>query len=238
MDKQIKINDSLDITSFSKQLREKRRLQIPNFFDENSAEYINHLLNNHKNWYLAYNEGDNFYESSAEQIAVLKPSQKQQFMNQIYYRAMSSFQYVFNQYYITQALELNENLGDPIHQVHHFVNSLSFLDTMRALTGEASIKKSDSYASQYLPGHFLTEHDDRHSTHKRVAAYVVSMNKVWKRDWGGHLAFYDDEGNIEEAFIPSFNTMNIFFVPQNHAVQMIAPFAGKPRQSILGWLHL
>ena len=111
------------------------------------------------------------------------------------------------------------------------------LDFMRKLTGEAAIRKADSYASMYLPGHFLTTHDDRHDKHDRVAAYVFSMNKVWEKDWGGHLAFFDDNGNINDAFIPSFNTLNMFLIPQWHSVQLVTPFAAANRTSYLGWLH-
>jgi len=89
----------------------------------------------------------------------------------------------------------------------------------------------------YLPGHFLTSHDDRHEKHDRVAAYVFSMTKNWRKDWGGNLAFFDDSGNINEAFIPGFNTLNIFLIPQLHSVQIISPFAGEKRTSYLGWLH-
>jgi Rps23 Pro-64 3,4-dihydroxylase Tpa1-like proline 4-hydroxylase len=57
------------------------------------------------------------------------------------------------------------------------------------------------------PGHFLSSHDDRHDKHDRVAAYVISMNKIWDKDWGGHL------------------------------VQLGSPFAGKNRTSYSGWFH-
>ena len=86
------------------------------------------------------------------------------------------------------------------------------------------------------PGHFLTKHADRHPSHDRVAAWVLSMTPEWDENWGGHLAFYDDRGNITEAFKPAFNTLNIFLIPVDHAVQMVAPFAAKPRTSFLGWL--
>jgi len=108
---------------------------------------------------------------------------------------------------------------------------------MRTLTGVKSIRKADSYATMYAPGHFLTEHDDRHEKHDRVAAYVISMTKNWDKNWGGHLAFFDDGGNIKEALIPSFNTLNIFLIPQMHSVQLVSPFAGENRTSYLGWLH-
>ena len=237
MAEQIKINPDLDFKALNRILLEKSRLQVANFFTPDSAEYLYRLLMENKDWYLAYNERDNYFESSMDQISALNPEQRHKFMNNIYVRARTHFQYVFKQYYITQAIELNEQTGHPMHQMHGFVNSDEVLTKMRELTGETAIRKADSYATMYKPGHFLSSHDDRHDKHERVAAYVISMNKIWDKNWGGHLAFFDEMGNVEEAFIPSFNTLNIFLIPQIHSVQLVSPFAGKNRTSYSGWFH-
>ncbi len=234
---QIKRNEIDNLDTLSQKLQQHRRLQIPNFFTQKTASYLSQLLVKNNDWYLAYNDGNSFYESSAEQVNALTPIQKQKFMNGIYRRAEDQFQYVFNQYYITQAIKLNEQPGHPMHQMHEYMNSKETLDFMRVLTGEIAITKADSYASQYLPGHFLTDHDDRHDKHDRVAAYVFSMNKKWDKNWGGHTAFFDVNGNIDAAFIPSYNTLNIFLIPQSHSVQIVSPFATEKRHSYLGWLH-
>jgi len=195
------------------------------------------MLLENKDWYLAYNEGREYCETPITQLQALTREQQQQFMNGIYARARSQFQYVFFQYYISQAIELKEQPGHPMHQFHEFMNSEEILNVMRTLTGEVRICRADCYASNYCPGHFLTAHDDKHENHDRVAAYVFSMTKIWDKNWGGHLAFFDDDGNISKALIPSFNTLNIFLVPQMHAVQLVSPFAGANRTSYLGWLH-
>jgi len=108
---------------------------------------------------------------------------------------------------------------------------------MRELTGEPLITKADSYASMYDKEHFLTQHDDLHQKHARVAACVFNLTQRWNRNWGGHLAFFDDKGNIEQAFIPIFNTLNILSIPQQHAVQQVTPFAKEKRYSLLSWLQ-
>jgi Rps23 Pro-64 3,4-dihydroxylase Tpa1-like proline 4-hydroxylase len=237
MTEKLEINPIHDPESLNRTLQQNSRLQVHGFFTPETAEYLYRLLVDNQHWYLAYNNGDNYYESSMEQLNALNPDQRQKFMNSIYHRARTQFQYVFNQYYITQAIELNENPGAPIHRMHDFMNSDEMLEFMRKLTGDMAIKKADSYATTYLPGHFLTAHDDRHAKHDRSAAYVFSMTKTWEKNWGGHLAFFDDAGNIREAFIPSFNTLKIFLIPQMHSVQLVTPFAGAKRTSYLGWLH-
>ncbi len=234
---QLKINPNHDPKALGRILQQEGRLQVSDFFTSDTADYLYKVHVENKDWYLAYNEGSNFYESSMQQMQTLTPQQLQQFMNSIYSRARNQFQYVYYQYYITQAIKLKEQPGHPMHQIHDFMNGEDVLNLMRILTGEKAIRKADSYASTYAPGHFLTAHDDRHDSHDRVAAYVFSMTKTWDKNWGGHLAFFDDAGNITEALIPSFNTLNIFLIPQIHSVQLVSPFAGGNRISYLGWLH-
>ena len=65
---------------------------------------------------------------------------------------------------------------------------------------------------------------------QETADYLYKIHTE-NKDWGGHLAFFDDDGNITEALIPSFNTFNIFLVPQMHSVQLVSPFAGGKRTS-------
>ena len=234
---ELQINPAHDPAQLHAAFVQHGRLQIPDFLAAETADHLYRLLGENRQWYLSYNEGGENYESSVAEFEALPPEQQRRFMNKLYGRARDGFQYLFRQYYITQAIRLGENPGHPMHRMQDFVNSDSFLDFMRTLTGAGDIAKSDSYASWYGPGHFLTEHDDRHSSHDRVAAYVISMTRDWNPNWGGYLAFFDDEGNIEEAFMPTWNTLNIFSIPRKHAVQLVAPFAGHPRTSYLGGLQ-
>ena len=233
----ITINSKLNPKELNKIYQEKGRIQVPHFFTDETAQYLLKLLLENKTWSLAYNNGNNFYESPISELEKLTTEQKQKFMNQIFVKAGNNFQYVFFQYYISQAIELKEEPGHPLHQVDAFLNSDYYLDFMRELTAEPSIKKADSYASLFDKEHFLTDHDDLHHKHDRVAACVFNLTKQWDRNWGGHLAFFDDKGNIEQAFIPAFNTLNILSIPQSHAVQQVTPFAQEKRYSLLSWLQ-
>jgi SM-20-related protein len=237
MTQQLTINPDNDLEAFGESLQQSGHLQILDFFTDESADYLHKIHINNEDWNLAYNDGDNFYESPVQQIQAAPPQQKQQLMSSIYARARTQFQYVFYQYYITQAIEQKEQPGHPMHQIHEFVNSEEFLNLMRTLTGEKAARKADCYASNFAPGHFLTEHDDLHDSHDRVAAFLFGMTRIWDKNWGGHLAFFDDAGNITEALLPGFNTLNILLIPQMHSVQLVSPFAGGHRNNYLGFLQ-
>lgn len=230
------IDSQHDPAALGKILRETGRLQIPNFFPEDVAEHLYGLLRANQTWFTAYNEGENFFEVPVQEMIALTPQQRQGFLQKIYQGARDGFQYLFQQYYISDAIKFGREPGHPLHFMHDAVNCEAFLDFMRTLTGDDTVRYADSFASQYAPGHFLTQHDDTHASDDRVAAYVISMTKDWKTDWGGNLVFYDEDGNIEGGFKPTFNTLNIFLVPRPHAVTAVAPFAGDRRTSFLGWL--
>lgn len=230
------IDPKHDPVALGKTLQTTGRLQIPGFFPDDVAEHLYSLLRANQTWFTAYNHGEQFFEVPFSEIQALPSHQKQQFFTRIYGGARDGFQYLFQQYYISDAVENGREPGHPLHVMHDAVNTDSFLNFMRTLTGDTTIRYVDSFASQYVPGHFLTTHDDTHAKDDRVAAYVISMTKNWKADWGGNLVFFDEDGNIDGGFTPAFNTLNIFLVPRPHAVTAVAPFAGDRRTSFLGWL--
>ena len=64
---------------------------------------------------------------------------------------------------------------------------------------------------------------------------MLNLTPRWRAEWGGQLQFLNTEGEVTESLIPVFDTLNVFRVPQSHAVSVVAPFAGAPRYSITGW---
>lgn len=233
---EIKINEALDAEAFGRTLGEQGRVQIPDFLQPDSAELLHSAIESNKDWFLAYTENGQGVESPMEEVRRLQPAQRQQFFHNINQRASSAFQYCFLQYYVSETVKRGENPDHPLHAVEDFINGESWLSFIARVTGE-SVSYSDGMVSIYGPGHYLTEHDDTHPDRERVIAYVISLTKNWNKNWGGHLAFYDQDGNIKQAFLPRFNTLNLFTVPQSHAVQIVAPFARQGRKSITGWVH-
>ena len=234
---EITLNPAIDVSKCAAELQKNGRVQIHNFFAKDTAETLHQMVADHKPWYLAYNNGDSYYESDLAEFDALTPEQKTGFMNEIYAKACTQFQYVFCQYYITQAIDKGEDKGNPIHVMHDFVNGDIFTPFLKNLTGEENISFVEAFISKYRPGDFLTRHDDTHNKNDRVIAYTIGMTKNWDMNWGGHLAFYDNNGNIKHGLIPDFNTFNAFLIPQEHAVQMVNPSAGSARTSFLGWAN-
>ena len=152
----------------------------------------------------------------------------------------AGFQYQFDAWRLSDHMEAGARQGGalaPIEAVYDLVNSRAFLDFIAALTGETRAAYADAQATRYRPGDFLTAHDDEVEGKNRLFAYVLNFTPAWRPDWGGLLAFHDADGHVSEAYSPTFNALNIFRVPQTHAVTQVASFAAGPRLSITGWIR-
>jgi Rps23 Pro-64 3,4-dihydroxylase Tpa1-like proline 4-hydroxylase len=44
------------------------------------------------------------------------------------------------------------------------------------------------------------------------------------------------DGDVEEVWMPRFNSLALFRVPTRHMVSYVSPFAKHPRYAITGWL--
>ena len=177
------INPEIDLSSAATTLASRRRVQIHDFASAESAKALHDLLQQHDDWYLSYNEGPDNFETSEVEFAALTMEQKHRFTAGVYRRASRlsvPVQAVLHQ----SGCGLGRESG-PSHARRARVGyGEGFSGLMRDVTGRDDIRTSDSYASLYGPGHFLTRHDDRHPTHQRIAAWVLSMTPEWDENWG------------------------------------------------------
>lgn len=149
--------------------------------------------------------------------------------------ATDGFQYVFDRLNLDWAAGRGLPLPGALYALRDLFNGPDFLAFARALTGDDRIAVIDAQATRYLAGHFLNSHTDEHEGAGRLYAYVLNLDPRWRTEWGGLLMFQDADGEVVETFSPAFGTLNVFRVPQPHAVSMVAPFAGTPRHAVTGW---
>lgn len=156
-------------------------------------------------------------------------------MSRVHAEARDGFQFIFDRWRIDVGGQASPAAPALLADLHRRFNSPEFLAFARALTGDDRIAYVDAQATRFLPGHFLNRHSDQLDRAGRLYAYVLNLCPRWRVEWGGLLQFLDDEGDVTETLTPGFNTLNLFRVPQPHAVSMVSPFAGAPRLSITGW---
>lgn len=233
----IRLNPALDALALKKEFAQKQRIHIPKILTEDSAERVYRSLAKEVDWHLVFNEGHKVHTLYPEQVKAMTEDHKQKVRQIVISQAQKGFQFLYNNYNIYDYYLNGKNTDHLLHRFHEFLNSNVFLDFVRTLSGFETITFADSQATAYGPGHFLTMHHDEVPGKDRKMAYVFNFTPNWQMDWGGLLLFLGPDGNINGGFVPAFNALNMFAVPQDHAVSYVAPFAPAIRYSITGWLR-
>ena len=214
----------------------KCRMQIREIFTEAGAERVLAILENETPWGLAFNDGERVIQLNAAQVSALTPAEQQRILQGVHEGARRGYQFVYN-YYPVFAEYFADGPRLPLFDVYEYLNSPEMLDFLRAVTGIEAIRWADAQATLFRAGHFLKYHTDETPSQQRLVAYVLNFTKGWGRDWGGYLQFFDADYDVEQAFRPVFNALNLFTIPADHSVQMIAGYAPGNRFSITGWLR-
>jgi hypothetical protein len=225
----------IDIAPHARSMAECGRVHIPNFLETRSAKRLLTSLEMETRWNLVTTLGGVHRDLDHAGMDRQDPVEKARFFAHVYAPARAGdFQYLFGNIPIYDAY--HRGTGRPyLNTLFEFLNGEPMLDVARKITGCADIGFADAQATRYSPGHFLTVHDDGIEGKDRRAAYVLNLTPDWRADWGGLTAFLGADGHVDEAFTPKFNALNLFRVPQPHAVTVVAPFAPRPRFAITGW---
>jgi len=232
------INPALDPTRYAPQFAGRGRLHLPDFLVPPAAERLHQYLAQSAEWSLVLHDGTNVREATPEQRRHADEVWEREMAAFAYARAREGFEFLYEHRSVSDDPHARAADPSPVARFVDFLNSPAFLEFARRLTGQPDIVRADAQATRYRPGDFLTQHDDFDKTGRKLrrAAYVFNLTPRWEPDWGGQLQFIGPDGHVTEAWVPRFNALNVFAVPQPHAVSIVAPFAVGARYSITGWL--
>ena len=225
-----------DLSVLAKTFQRHRRIQIPDLLTEPSANEILHSLEQQKEWNLAWNLNGQHRDLDYAGVDAWADNEKRKLDSLIFEQAAHEFQYRYAAVPIYDIYHQNLLPGHFFNEIYEFINSSKVIELVRKVTGYSDIKFADIQATRYSKGHFLTVHDDAVEGKNRLAAYVINLTPDWKEDWGGALIFPDSKSSAE-AWFPQFNLMNLFAVPQKHAVTVVSPFTPRYRYSLTGWFR-
>lgn len=235
--KPFRLNPALDAELLAKQYREKRRLHIPDFLENEDADCLYKSLREANDWKLVINQGEKLFELDRRAQADLSSEQRYDLDQAIYKSARYDFQFQYETIRVPDGKRERQKDQSALNRFAQFLSSEPVISFMKTVTGEKDIQYADAQATAYGLGHFLNGHDDAVQGRNRRAAYVFNLTPVWRIEWGGLLLFHGSDGHVEQGFSPAFNALNIFSVPQPHSVSVVAPFAANRRYSITGWLR-
>ncbi len=229
----IVLNPDCDWTAVGETLATRRRAVVPNILAEESARALLGWLEHGTPWSFTYFDGKAAIVPHAR-LESLTPGEWQALQRRIYLRARDEFAYAYHVYTLGRPAALQRQ-GAPVEAFFDFLNSEPMLTAIRRILGEDDITAADAQATRFGPGQFLGLHNDLDPRHDRRVAYVFQLTLNWHADWGGELVFPATEEGRGELFLPAFNSLHLFRVPQDHYVNVVAPFAGGYRYAISGW---
>ncbi|GHF14251.1 proline hydroxylase [Kordiimonas sediminis] len=213
------------------------RIHIPSILTEHAADTLSAAILAFEDWNRVLYQGGKHFDIYPAQLQAMTTAQHTDIRNAAYTAAQNGFSYLYDNYPLHDAYQAGTCPKGLLSDIYEFLNSPAFLDFVRTVTGHADIAFADAQLTRFAPGHFLTSHDDAVDGKNRRAAYVLNLTPRWRPDWGGLLQFFDQAGNVEGGFTPTFNALNMFSIPKPHAVSQVATFAGGARYSITGWLR-
>ena len=104
---------------------------------------------------------------------------------------------------------------------------------MNKITGLELTHLTTLFISKYKSGNFLSPHSDRGNGR---LAFVINLTKFWKPQYGGNLHFMnDDRTEILDTFVPEFNNLVVFYVPEGDGVPHVDPNVKHNRFAVTGW---
>ncbi|HEX8217395.1 MAG TPA: 2OG-Fe(II) oxygenase family protein [Allosphingosinicella sp.] len=232
-----RLNPALDAEAVAREFGRSGRVHIEDFLERGCAERLHRFLKTSEDWLLIVNQGEKVFDLDREAQAALTADARAKLEQAAHAAARYGFQFMFESIRVPDEETLRRARADALNQFAAFLSSGPALDFLRSVTGRPAIEFADAQATAYGPGHFLTAHDDLVPGKNRQAAYVFGLSPAWSADWGGLLLFHRADGHVAEAYVPRFNALNLFAVPQPHSVSIVAPFAAARRYSVTGWLR-
>jgi len=232
----LRISPELDLKALAATFSEKGRLQIRNVLTGESAEAVRQVLVVQTPWGLAWQAGATSSPQliRAKQLVPMLAQERESIARRA--AADPDYGFAYHSYPLVTAYLERWQPGSPHERLLEELNSPAVLDFIRAVTGIGEIVKMDGQATLYAPGHFLRPHNDEESERGRRVAYVLNLTVgEWQPHWGGYLNFFDRDWNVEQAFRPQFNSLNLFRVPQWHSVGEVSGTAPSARYAITGW---
>lgn len=229
------ISDEIRPAAIAKALQSHGRVQVPRFLKDDGAQLLLNEFESTEDWTLVglNSEGRQMIPFATRQAWSVES--ERQFLGSTYEAVGDAFRFAYEQRLVSPYSEQRLYDNSMLARFADFLASRQTLAAIRELTENASLEFVDTRATRLRAGHFLSRHYDADPSGKRCIAYVLGLTRKWHAEWGGQLQFLDPHGQVIESFVPAFNTLSLFTVPQLHSVTMVAPFAAAHRYSVTGW---
>lgn len=224
-----------DMESLVSEIEAQGMVSIDEFLSPEVARELSVHIENRDDWVEVFRGEEQVYDMPVSAFEGLDAEQKAKIDQLVWGSVEKGLQFRYRAVRVPDQSEQRTPDKDPLHAFVEALNSPESINSFRKLVGSDKIDFLDAQATAYSAGHFLTNHDDGVEGKGRIAAYVFSLTENWSADWGGLLVF--PEKDRLKGFLPAFNSLRLFKVPQDHSVTFVPPFVTQTRYSITGWMR-
>lgn len=221
-----------DVNRLREEFSKNKRVVIENFLDPTVAEQAFRVINKlpPSSWYSCAGFGNTKVEKRIIPSNVKKQVMGEKTAKKHFNAGAFSFSFHRNMGFRKGEITNVERMLRLLFSSQHLYNLID------DITGFKPVNYNQLFLSKYRIGHFLSPHSD---INNGKLAYVLNLTKDWKPQYGGILHFLDNKReNITESFVPKFNSLVIFEVPDEGTPHFVSHVSvdKKPRYAVTGWL--
>lgn len=255
------LDSKLNPEKLHEEFRKDGRLRIRNFLQAPSANQLYQNLAHDVSWRMFLIANESLMGTPPGEPVGTNVDEEREIFNTAYEGARSGFACAFDaDRLFAEDVEAPEvaaeaaalvpvpprsdvDLTPTLSSLEAFLESSAVIDLLRRVTGMTGVESLvvRTRAMRLRPGHFATFHAGTWSadrTGKRRAAFYLNLTPEWRPEWGGMLEFRTRDADTVDAYVPSFNTLDLLAFPQGHWISPVAPFAGGPVLMIAGRIYV
>jgi SM-20-related protein len=233
--RRFQLSRALDRKSLSRAFHRKGRLQVSAILRPSDAHALYQCLSKSTQWGLLLGSGPGIGQNyvSPEQCEAFTDAQYQTLHRMAHTFRGQGGSHLMGVRLIGQDAFDRQSDSSLLARFADWLDSRAFLNFVGDITGDCDIDRVSTQAMRFTVGHFSSLHADSTGEHdpQRVTC-VFGFTPTWQRSWGGLLQFANKRGQLEDGFVPCFNSMTIFRSSLKHAVSVVTQRAQVPRYSI------
>jgi SM-20-related protein len=236
---EFQINPDNDVEEFGAYFRAHRRLHISEFLERHCSEALYHHLKEDVTWSSFLSINRRRYEAAAEVQRTYRSRQRRQLANLAYSTARQGDYAYFHDGSAVISPDCS-NGSSLLARLAKFLNSGTFKDFIRRVSGIEEVAFVDARALRFCAGHFMTYGHEQISADANAKCrllYYYNLTPSWRPEWGGLLEFRGNKGYIVEAQLPCFNCLDLFPWSQGHWISFVSPFADGENYSVSGGIY-
>ncbi len=225
----LEFNSNLDVSELRQSYNIDQRTKISLLLPDEAARSLSDCVAREIDFGQAFFIDGASRLARRDELEALSHKQQMELRTKIFEQAARGIGFWYGRHLAT------DSSPSPVHAWLDWLNRDDVLEVFRNITGIVGLRSASAQVTRFVPGDFLTRHNDVVDSEERRVAYAYNLSPSWHPDWGGLLMFFEACGEPRDVWPPSFNTLNLFDVMHAHSVSSVSAFAPQARYAISGW---